>query len=73
MTRFANRLRKGSTRVTARMLREVLLGIHGAKDVKVSETAPALGGGSRPFSAQVRLCRLLADEDLTDMANRRIA
>lgn len=72
-TRFASRLSKGSKRVTVRMVRETVLGIQASKSVKVSEIARALGEGNRLISTEVRLCRRLADEDLTDQVNRRIA
>ena len=44
-----------------------------AREVKVSEIARALGEERSVLSTEIRLCRRLADEDLTASINRRIA
>jgi len=72
-TRFASRLSAGRKRVTRRLVREVLLGVQAAKDVKVSQIARSLGENASLLSTEIRLCRRLGDEDLTDTINRRIA
>jgi len=71
-TRFASKLSAGCKAVTGRFMQEMLLGIQAAKDVKVSEIARALGEETGLLSTEIRLCRRLAAEDLSDRINRRI-
>lgn len=70
ITRYASRLSAGMGKVKRRFVTEMLYGIQAAKDVKVSEIARALGEDIALIKTENRLCRNLADEDLTERINQ---
>ena len=70
ITRFAGRLTEGMDKVKRRLVAEMLYGIQAAKDIKVSEIARSLGEEIPLIKTENRLCRNLADEDLTERINR---
>jgi len=70
ITRFAGRLTEGMDRVTRRWVSEMLYGIQASKDVKVSEVARSLNEPIALIKTENRLCRNLAEEDVTDRINR---
>jgi hypothetical protein len=70
ISRFTSRLCEGMDKVTRRFVGEMLYGIQAAKDVKVSEVARSLNETIALIKTENRLCRNLADEDLTGPINR---
>ena len=70
ITRFGSRLTEGMDKVKRRLVGEMLYGIQAAKDIKVSEIARSLGEDIPLIKTENRLCRNLADEDLTERINR---
>jgi hypothetical protein len=70
ITRYGSRLTEGMDKVKRRFVAEMLYGIQASKDIKVSEVARSLGEEIRLIKTENRLCRNLADEDLTDRINR---
>jgi len=69
ISRFAGRVTEGWARVKCRFVAEMLFGIQAAKDVKVSNIARSLNESIRLIKTENRLCRNLADEDLTRRIN----
>lgn len=57
-------------KVKRRFVGEMLYGIQAAKDIKVSEIARSLGEEIALIKTENRLCRNLADEDMTERINR---
>lgn len=70
ITRFTSRLTAGWKRPTAHLVAQMLYGIQAAKDVKVSNIARSLNESIALIKTENRLCRNLANEDLTDRINR---
>lgn len=70
ITRFASRLSEGLDKTKRRFITEMLYGIQAAKDIKVSEVVRSLGEEIPLIKTENRLCRNLADEDLTGRINQ---
>ena len=70
ITRFAGRLTEGMDKVTRRWVSEMLYGIQASKDVKVSEVARSLNEPIALIKTENRLCRNLAEQDVTERVNR---
>lgn len=70
ITRFTTRLCVGMDKVKRRFVGEMLYGIQASKDVKVSEVARSLNETIALIKTENRLCRNLADTDLTETINR---
>ena len=70
ITRFGSRLTEGMDKVKRRFVAEMLYGVQASKDIKVSEVARSLQEEIPLIKTENRLCRNLADEDLTDRINR---
>ena len=70
ITRFASRLTEGMDKVMRRWVSEMLYGIQASKDVKISEVARSLQEPIALIKTENRLCRNLAEEDVTDRINR---
>ncbi|MGB2968139.1 MAG: hypothetical protein WBD14_12100 [Phycisphaerae bacterium] len=70
ITRFASRLTDGWAKPQRRFVGEMLYGLQAAEDVKVSNIARSLAEKVRLIKTENRLCRNLAQTDLTDRINR---
>lgn len=70
ISRFASRLTEGLDKVKRRFVSEMLYGVQAAKDVKVSEIARSLNEPIDLIKTENRLCRNLAQKDLTGTVNR---
>ena len=68
--RFAGRLTEGMDKVTCRWVSEMLYGIQASRDVKVSEVARSLQEPIALIKTENRLCRNLADKDVSERINR---
>lgn len=70
ISRYASRLSQGLSKPKRRFVAEMLFGIQASKDVKVSQIARTLEESISLIKTENRLCRNLADQDLTDSVNR---
>jgi hypothetical protein len=70
--KFSDRLSEGLNRPQRRFVGEMVYGIQAAQDVKVSNMARSLNESIALIKTENRLCRNLADVDLTDWINRRL-
>ena len=69
ITRFTSRLTRGMGKVKSRFLREMIYGIQAGRDIKVSNIARELNESIPLIKTENRLCRNLADLDLTESVN----
>lgn len=69
ITRFAGKLTEGMDKVTRRWVSEMIYGIQASEDVKVSEVARSLQEPIALIKTENRLCRNLAEQDVTDRVN----
>lgn len=70
ITKFASKITEGMDKVQCRFVSEMIYGIQGAKDVKISNIARVLNEPIKLIKTENRLCRNLEEEDLTERINK---
>ena len=69
ITRFSYRMTNGLTRPKKRFVSQILYGIQGSRDIKLSNIARSLDENIELLQTEKRLSRHMMSKDLTDSIN----
>jgi len=70
--KFCNGISAGLRKPKRRLIHQMIYGIQASRDVKVSEVARSLNETIKLLKTEIRLCRNLQDESLTEHINHKI-
>ena len=70
--KFCNGISAGLKKPKRRLIHQMIYGIQASRDVKVSEVARSLNETIKLLKTEIRLCRNLRDETLTEHINHKL-